>query len=309
MIIQSYGQRSPSLKRILITGGGNAGKTTLATKFSNNPERVLFISTDGNALRQGYMALNFEFPEKADDMLSQFKKAIDLAYNHRDSFDTLVIDLIEDFDERLQTLLIDKLSNFKTALQGWGEINKFYKYAHAHLMQKFEDKTIILLSRDEEEYDKDGEISGYKPALRKKLKNIILKDQDVEIRCYFEKGKRKFHIENLRFEEMSKKINEIIDKPVIFPGSKELMEKEIEDAKALLESVCEKGLDAVTETCRGFSKAINAKLKADAEFIQNIKQSATAYDKMREEINESETPFESNERLPWEASAAEMESA
>ena len=220
MVIQQYGNRKPQLKRVLITGGGNSGKTTLASKFATSPDRIMFISTDGNAPRQGYKAIEFEYPDKAENMLNQFKKALDLAYTDLSNFDVIVWDLTEDADEKMQVLLRDEFNNMKTMLRAWGKINMFYKFAHTYMMSKFNDKVIVLLSRDVEEYDKQGEIKGYIPALRKVLKNIVLKDQDAEVRCYFEKGQRKFAIENLRFEEMRSELQNIINAKPIIPSAK-----------------------------------------------------------------------------------------
>jgi len=219
MVIQQYGNRQPRLARILITGGGNSGKTTLASKFASSPDRVMFISTDGNALRQGYKAIEFVFPSDPSQMLPQFKKALELAATDKANFDVIVWDLVEDIDERLQVLLQSKIENYKTTLAAWGDIHKFFRAAHAYLMAMFRDKTIVLLSRDVEEYNKNGDLIGYIPALRKKLKNIILKDQCAEIRCYIDKGVRKFSIDNLRFDEMKSEIERIVAAKPIIPTS------------------------------------------------------------------------------------------
>jgi len=137
-----------------------------------------------------------------------------------------VIDLIEDFDERAQTLLRSDIGS-RQAMRAWGKINALYKDMQSLMMSKFRDKTIVLLSRDIEEVDqKTGEITGYKPALRKALKNLVLKDQDVEIRSYFDKNnKRQFDISNLRYEEMKSSLQKIINKPLELPHDSEQEEK------------------------------------------------------------------------------------
>jgi hypothetical protein len=219
MQIKPAGTRTPKLTRVLISGGGLSGKTTLAAKFASSSDRALFISTDGNAYKQGYQAIDFEFPQKAEQIITNFTQALNMAEQSSESWDVLVIDLIEDFDERAQTLLRGELNNFKSTMKAWGKINSLYKDMQSLMMSKFHDKTIVLLSRDVEEIDqKSGEVIGYKPALRKSLKNIILKDQDVEIRAYFDRsGNRQFDISNLRYEEMKGMLQQIISKPFEIP--------------------------------------------------------------------------------------------
>jgi len=238
MQIQQYGQRNPQLDRILITGGGLTGKTTLAAKFASSPDRALFISTDGNAARQGYQTIVFEYPQNVGDVLNQFKKTIDFAFQHHSNFDVLVWDLAEDIDEYMQVGLRDELADQKSMLRAWGKIHLFYKFAQTHLMthlRKHPGKKTILLSRDVEEYgkgkDKD-KIIGYIPALRKVLKNIILKDQDAEIRCYFEQKQRKFEVTGLRFEEMRPEIMRVINSPLVLPQAPAISPKvDIENLK------------------------------------------------------------------------------
>ena len=226
MQIKPGGARSPKLNRILISGGGGSGKTTLAAKFATSPDRALFISTDGNASRQGYRAIDFEFPNNAEQIISNFIQALNLAEQDSKNWDVLVIDLIEDFDERAQTLLRSDIGS-RQAMRAWGKINALYKDMQSLMMSKFRDKTIVLLSRDIEEVDqKTGEITGYKPALRKALKNLVLKDQDVEIRSYFDKNNnRQFDISNLRYEEMKSSLQKIINKPLELPHDSEKEEK------------------------------------------------------------------------------------
>lgn len=247
MQIKPAGTRSPKLNRVLISGGGLSGKTTLAAKFASSPDRALFISTDGNAYKQGYQAIDFEFPQKAEQIIANFTQALNMAEQGTQSWDVLVIDLIEDFDERAQTLLRSELDNFKTTMKAWGKINALYKDMQSIMMSKFRDKTIILLSRDVEEIDqKSGEITGYKPALRKTLKNIVLKDQDVEIRSYFDRNnRRQFDISNLRYDEMRSTLQQIINKPVELPHS-QISSKDQEDADKKTQAQYERAINAAT---------------------------------------------------------------
>lgn len=221
MKIKPAGNRSPKLNRVLISGSGNSGKTTLAAKFASSPDRALFISTDGNANRQGYKAIDFEFPNHAEQIITNFTQALNIAEQDSANWDALVIDLIEDFDERAQTLLRSEFSNQKSSPRAWGKINSLYKDMQSLMMSKFREKTIVLLSRDVEEFDKKtGEIIGYTPALRRAMKNLILKDQDVEMRAYFDKNnKRQFEILSLRYDEMRPTLKQIINKPIELPHS------------------------------------------------------------------------------------------
>lgn len=243
MAIKPAGKRQPKLNRVLISGGGGSGKTTLAAKFASHSDRALFISTDGNASRQGYRAIDFEFPENAEKISANFMQALNLAESDSQNWDVLVIDLIEDFDERAQTMLRNELSSFKTTMKAWGKINSLYKDMQSLMMSKFKDKTVILLSRDVEEIDqKTGEVIGYKPALRKALKNLVLKDQDAEIRAYFDRnGNRQFDISNLRYEETKGTLQQIISKPI------ELPQNENDEKKNKVQQQLEKGLKAAAK--------------------------------------------------------------
>jgi len=245
------GARNPKLNRILITGGGNTGKTSLGTRFASDPSEIVFISTDGNANRQGYDAIDFVFPNDAKEFLASFSKALDAIEQVQNQYEVIAIDLIEDFDERMQTLLRKDLQSVN-AQRAWGIINSFYKDAQSLLMSKFRDKTIILLSREVEVFgDKkvNGKteknvLVGYKPALRLALKNLILKDQDAEIRCYFnEQKQRRFDIENLRFEEKRRDLQQIINAPLQIPQAHQPAQKqpsESEKLKAKVEKMIQK---------------------------------------------------------------------
>lgn len=247
MQIKPAGNRSPKLNRVLISGSGNSGKTTLAAKFASSPDRALFISTDGNANRQGYKAIDFEFPNHAEQIITNFTQALNIAEQDSANWDALVIDLIEDFDERAQTLLRSEFSNQKSSQRAWGKINSLYKDMQSLMMSKFREKTIVLLSRDVEEFDKKtGEIIGYTPALRRAMKNLILKDQDVEMRAYFDKNnKRQFEILSLRYDEMRPALKQIINKPIELPHS-QASNKNEEDTNKKIQDQYERAINAAT---------------------------------------------------------------
>lgn len=217
MTLEKIEKQKPKLTRMLIKGGALSGKTTLAAKFGRNP---LFISTDGNAKRQGYLTINFVFPNNPKQMLSQFKKALDMAVKAKEEtqWDTLVIDLVEDFDENMQLMLRDKLTS-KNALQGWGEITAFYNDLQAILKVYLPDNLIVFLSREVEEYKKDirtqeDKFVGYTSALRRTLQNKLLKDPDAIIRCESIDGKIYQNIESCRFDSLKDSINKVIAMPI-----------------------------------------------------------------------------------------------
>ena len=230
MIISNFGERKPNLGRVLITGGPVSGKTSLTARFAKRLDRVLFINTDGNSEAQGYRSITLTRPKNWNDMLPLFKNAVDTAWKYRQEFDVTAFDLIESYDEWGQSLLADELNNMKKMLKAWGKINAFYKYASAHLDWRFPQNDqamrIIFVSRDEEEYAKKddpknniakGDVIGYVPALRRKMKNLLLKDQAAEIRIEMKNGKRNYIIENIRFEECREELNRIINSPFVAP--------------------------------------------------------------------------------------------
>lgn len=219
MQMQEYGHRTPKMTRILITGGMLSGKTTLAAKFSDNPERVVFVSTDGNALSQGYRGIRFEFPNSADQMMSKITECMNLLRANQNSFDVIVWDLIEDIDEVSQTLLRPELENPKKSLKAWGKISGMYKDLQTLLRSNFEDKTVILLSRENRNDIKNkwGDVvkTEYTAVLRDTLKNQVLKDVDASVRVFIDdQGQHKAEVESYRFPEVAQQIGQIVNKPL-----------------------------------------------------------------------------------------------
>ena len=293
MHLHPFGERSARLDRVLITGGALAGKTTLASKFVSSPDKILYLSSDGNAASQGYYAITFDFPRDAKEMKPRFNQMLEIAKKHKNQFEAIALDLIEDYDERMQALLGGELTNPKTTLRAWGSVNIFYKHMHDVLTDAFGDKTLIFLSRDTEEYyEKDipsknikkGDLKGYMPALRKKMKNIVLKDHAAELRCYVENGQRKVDIEFLRFEEKRAEIQNIINaKPVIpsTPPKPQPSQEEVNKAKTALEAESENG----TEALKAFGATLSTDIKnaIGKEFMNTVLASAAEYDRQRQE--------------------------
>lgn len=222
MSIQQYGIRTPKLNRVLISGGMLTGKTTLAAKFADDPSRVIFVSTDGNALGQGYRGIQFEFPREAPGMKKNLLEVIELLEANANSFDVIVFDLIEDFDENMQTLLSADLDNQKTSLKAWGKITGLYRDLQSLLRNNFQDKTVILISREEAEVETDrwNKVvkTTYKAVLRDTLKNRILKDVDADIRVFIDdKGYRQTEVKSLRYPETAEELFGYINKPVVEP--------------------------------------------------------------------------------------------
>lgn len=233
MKMQDYGIKTPKLNRVLITGGMLSGKTTLAAKFATDPRRVVFVSTDGNALGQGYRGIQFEFPQQAVGMKRNLIEVIDILRKYEDSFDVIVFDLIEDFDESMQSLLSEELDNFKTSLKAWGKITGLYRDLQSLLRTNFQNKTVILVSREEKQEVKNGrgEVvkTTYEAVLRDTLKNRILKDVDADIRVYIDDdGNRRTEISSLRYPETEEELWGYINKPIVEPKAEPTLEERIE---------------------------------------------------------------------------------
>jgi len=293
MQLNQFGNRTANLNRILITGGGLSGKTTLASKFVSSPDKILFLSTDGNANSQGYYSIDFEFPEMASNMRSQWDKMITLVAKHKAQFEAIALDLVEDYDEHLQSLLYDELNDMKKQEGAWGAINKFYKYMNMTLKRHCLDKRLIFLSRDEEEYYtqsipskgiKRGDIKSYVPALRKKMRNILLKDHAAELRCYVDGKQRRVDIEFIRYEEKRGEIERIIAAKPIIPSSANSNPQtnpppqyEIDEAKAVLEVAAGNGVDTLMKAAEGVKPEI--KKAIGKEWFDGLKAIAANVDK------------------------------
>lgn len=219
MKIIEYGNRNPKLNRILISGSALTGKTVTAAKFASSPERAFFISTDHNAINQGYRGIKFEFPKSPNDMMKRVIESLDLAESAIQTWDVLIIDLTEDFDERYQSLLRPEFDKAKDKRAVWGKITSLYKDMQTMLMTRFTDRTIIFLTRevDEEIKNKWGDVLkvNHYPALRETLRNQLLKDQDAEIRLFFdERGNRQIDTGRQRYPENERLLNEILNRPL-----------------------------------------------------------------------------------------------
>lgn len=170
------------MSKIIIYGGAMSGKTTLAAKIAGNDENITFLSTDGNAYRQGYIAGEVEYIgilETAQDIADTIKSLIG-------KVEYIAFDLIEGIEDAMRASFIKtNLKDNKGAQispNQWGKIGAFYVLL-SEVLTNYQDKfTYIFISRENERFTKDGKTSlGMEPALRDLPAKEIMPDVDLKI--------------------------------------------------------------------------------------------------------------------------------
>lgn len=178
-------EETPTCRVIVFQGKAKSGKTTTTSMLS---KRTVFISTDGNAGKQGYRALDFQLlPAKPDEepaervwrSLTRLLKAL---YKNKDKFDSIAFDLIDYYDVLLTKLYSSgdtsgfDISFERVQIQDWGQIGAFYRNLAVLVDEMFGDKVIFYLSRVVEQEVTTANMKKKTievPALRLKMRNHI----------------------------------------------------------------------------------------------------------------------------------------
>jgi len=174
-------EETPTCRVIMFHGGRGTGKTVTTASLC---KRTIFISSDGNAKKQGFRAIDFELLPNvnnwspAERMWRSMARILNYLLKNRDKFDAIAFDLIEYYDNTMQSLYtgIENSSIGRLNIQDWGEIKSFYDNLNYYLNQYFDDKVIFFLSRQVEEETTDKSFkkqTKLTSALRKKLSNIL----------------------------------------------------------------------------------------------------------------------------------------
>lgn len=175
-------EQAPTCRVIMFQGESQSGKTTTVAKLC---KRTVFVSTDGNAQKQGYRALNFQLlpkqsPEEspAEQVWRSLVRILQPLYKNKDKFDGIAFDLIEHFDNLMQAMYtgVETGEVSRIRIQDWGEIRTVYQNLNYYLDKYFGDKVIFFLSRQVEEEVTDSNMKKKTivvPAIRKKLSNVI----------------------------------------------------------------------------------------------------------------------------------------
>lgn len=184
----------PTFNRIYIYGGALSGKTTLVGKLL---KKTIFVSTDGNAKRQGYQAINFnpnyktkagaeqERPELTahNELIRIFK----ILKKNEAKFDGIAFDLIEGIDNELQVQIDNaETMNKDDRANKWGPIKSFYMNLYSLINRLFPDKVVFFLSRETTWEDEKTKKQMREPALRKSPRNSI--DGNINTMLYIDKN-------------------------------------------------------------------------------------------------------------------------
>lgn len=175
-------EQAPTCRVIMFQGEAQSGKTYTTAMLC---KRTVFISTDGNAQKQGYRALNFKLLQKqstdespAQQVWRSIVRILQPLYKNKDKFDGIAFDLIEHFDNLMQAMYtgVENGEVDRITIQDWGEIRTVYQNLNYYLDKYFDDKVIFFLSRQVEEEVTDAKMKKKTvivPAIRKKLSNLI----------------------------------------------------------------------------------------------------------------------------------------
>lgn len=170
------------MNKISIYGAKMTGKTTLAAKIAGNNDNVAFISTDGNAYRQGYIAARVEYK----GILETTQEIADAIESVVGKVEYITFDLIEGIEDKMRAnFIIENLKNDKgsnISPNQWGQIAAFYALLSKILDNYQEHFAYIFISRENEKFTKDGKTSlGFASALRDLPAKEIMPDVDLEI--------------------------------------------------------------------------------------------------------------------------------
>lgn len=204
-------EEAPTCRVIMFQGQAQSGKTTTVAKLC---KRIVFISTDGNAKKQGHRALDFVLlpptsseESPAEQVWRSLARLLGYLYKNRDKFDAIAFDLIEYYDNLLQSKYsgVDEGLVGRIRIQDWGDIRTVYQNLNYYLDKYFGDKVIFFLSRqvEEEVPDKTSKNSMAKktiiaPAIRKKLSNLI--DSSVSLNLTIDRDHTLEFYDDYRYE-------------------------------------------------------------------------------------------------------------
>ena len=185
-------------KKIWLYGLPFSGKTYLANKFEN----VLMLNTDGNVKFINAPCLQIKDNVKVEGRLTKVKKAWEIfkeaileLEKKQNSFETIVVDLLEDCYEACRLYCYDELQiehESDNSFKAWDYVRTEYLSTIRKLMNL--DYNIILISHEDTSKDilaKGGDkITAIKPNVNEKIALKIAGMVDIVGRVINENGNR-----------------------------------------------------------------------------------------------------------------------
>ena len=184
-------------RKLWIYGAPFSGKTTLADKFPN----VLMLNTDGNTNFVTAPVVRIADVVEVDGHITKktlawkvFKDTIDELAKKQNTFESIVVDLIEDVYEACRLYMYDSLGikhESDNPYKAWDIIRTEFLSTIKRLMN-LDYQNIVLISHEDSSKDitkRNGEtISTVKPNIQDKVANKLAGMVDIVIRCVVEDG-------------------------------------------------------------------------------------------------------------------------
>ena len=177
-------------RNYFIYGETMSGKSYLANEFPN----PIVLNTDGNATANSVPSIqlvNIKNKEGriTDSVIKQLGEIILALQTQKHSYETVVVDVIDDAIEMIKIAVCDELTPpGKPRLKSLSEIpyGKGYDFFNQAITELVMDlkalpMNVIYISRQISEYDDNGNATKDKPSLKDKYVNLINGNSDLMI--------------------------------------------------------------------------------------------------------------------------------
>ena len=177
-------------RNYFIYGETMSGKSYLANEFPN----PIVLNTDGNATANSVPSIqlvNIKNKEGqiTDSVIKQLGEIILALQTQKHSYETVVVDVIDDAIEMIKIAVCDELTPpGKPRLKSLSEIpyGKGYDFFNQAITELVMDlkalpMNVIYISRQISEYDDNGNVTKDKPSLKDKYVNLINGNSDLMI--------------------------------------------------------------------------------------------------------------------------------
>ena len=177
-------------RNFFIYGETMSGKSYLANEFPN----PLILNTDGNAEANSVPSIQLVNEKNqqgriTNSVIQQLGEILLALQTQKHSYETVVIDVIDDVIEMMKIAVCDELTPMgQTRLRSLSEIpyGKGYDFFNQAVTELVIDlkalpMNVIYISRQVSEYDDKGNTTKDKPSLRDKYVNLINGNSDLMI--------------------------------------------------------------------------------------------------------------------------------
>lgn len=194
---------NPNKMKIWLYGAPMCGKTYLASQFPN----PLILSTDGNIefCDAPYILIRDEVTKegrmtKTIPAWQMFKDAVDELAKKDNTYETIVVDLVEDLYESCRLYKYAELGithESDDSFRAWDKVRTEYMSTMRKVSNL--DYNIVFISHEDLTRDivsSSGKVTAISPNIQPKIANKLSGLMDLVARCTYERGKREIHIKS-----------------------------------------------------------------------------------------------------------------